>query len=88
MTTRTSRRTVTFTQPFEIEGIGGVQPHGDYQLETDEETIDELSFVAWRSVETRIVIRRGGTTQVFTIDRAELEAALARDGGIGAPSDQ
>jgi len=88
MTTRTSRRTVTFTQPFEIAGMGGVQPPGDYQVETDEETIDELSFVAWRSVETRIVIRRGGTTQVFTIDRAELEAALARDGGIAAPSDQ
>lgn len=88
MTTRTSRRTVTFTQPFEIAGMGGVQPPGRYVVETDEETIDELSFVAWRNIESRLQVSRGGTTQVFTIDRAELEAALARDGGISAPSDR
>jgi hypothetical protein len=88
MTTRTSRRTVTFTQPFALGGMGGMQPPGDYVVETDEETIDALSFVAWRNAETRLHVRHGGTTQVFTIDRAELEAALSRDSGISAPSDR
>ena len=45
MSTRTDHRTVTFTQPFHLDGIEGLQPPGAYLVDTDEETIDELSFV-------------------------------------------
>lgn len=82
MTTRTDHRTVTFTQPFHLDGIDGLQPPGDYLVDTDEETIDELSFVAWRRMATMIHIRRNGTTQVFRIDPVELDANLMRDAGM------
>jgi hypothetical protein len=81
MTTRTDRRTVTFTQPFHLDGIDGLQPPGAYLVDTDEETIDELSFIAWRRIATMIHIRRNGTDQVFRIDPVELDAGLMRDSG-------
>jgi hypothetical protein len=82
MTTRTDHRTVTFTQPFHLDGIDGLQPAGAYLVDTDEETIDELSFVAWRRMATSIHISRNGTTQVFRIDPVDLDASLMRDAGM------
>ena len=46
MTMRTSRRTVTFTRPFSLREIGTEQPAGTYAVETDEEPIEGLSFMA------------------------------------------
>lgn len=82
MTTRTHSRTVTFTQPFSIDGVRGQNPPGSYLVETEEETIDSLSFVAWRNLGSRIHITRPGVTQVFSIDPVELEAILMRDAGM------
>lgn len=82
MNTRTDRRTVTFTQPFELDGIDGRQPAGTYLVDTDEETIDGLSFIAWRRLATMIHITRNGTTQVFRIDPVELDAILMRESGM------
>ena len=39
MTVRTSRKTVTFRQPFSLSGIDEVQPAGTYTVETDEELL-------------------------------------------------
>jgi len=80
MTTRTARKTVTFTQAFELSGIG-VQPAGSYEIETDEELIDDISFLAWRRIATTIHIRGHGVVQTHPIDPVELEAALLRDAG-------
>lgn len=82
MTRRTNSRTVTFTHPFNIDGIHRQNPPGSYLVETDEETIDSLSFVAWRNVGSRIHITRPGVTQVFSIDPVELETILMRDAGM------
>ena len=82
MTTRTDHRTVTFRQPFHLDGIEGLMPPGAYLVDTDEETIDELSFIAWRRMATTIHIRRNGATQVFRIDPVELDATLMRDAGM------
>jgi hypothetical protein len=46
MTARTSRKSVTFTQPFSLSGIDEVQPAGTYTVETDEELLPGLSFPA------------------------------------------
>lgn len=88
MTTRTSRRTVSFSKPFHLNGLDGLQPAGEYLVDTDEETIDELTFIAWRRVATMIHIRRHGTTQVFRVDPVELDATLMRDTGmtVAAPA--
>jgi hypothetical protein len=54
MTTRTSRKTVTFTRPFFLSGIDEVRPAGTYAVETDEELLQALSFPAYRRVATWI----------------------------------
>ena len=82
MTTRTTRKTVTFTQPFVLSGLAGAQPAGMYEVDTDEERIDSLSLLAYRRVATSIEVHRNGATQVFPIDPVELDAALLRDAGL------
>ena len=83
MDRRTSRRTVTFARPFSLRGIDGEQPAGAYPVETDEELIPGLSFIAWRRVASLMFLpsRPGGPVpgRIATIDPLELEAAQARD---------
>lgn len=83
MTARTSHKTVTFTRPFFLSGIGELQPAGVYRVETDEEQIPGLSFSAYRRVATLIFLpARPGTglgEQVANIDPLELQAAQERD---------
>jgi hypothetical protein len=79
MTVRTSTKTVTFTRPFVLRGIEGVQPAGTYSVETNE----ELLQAAYRTLSTliRLPARLGGAAldQVIDIDAAEVSAALERD---------
>jgi hypothetical protein len=82
MNTRTTRKTVTFTQPFHLAGVDGVQPPGTYEVDTEEEQIDSMTFLAWRRVTTTIVIARGGVTQLHCIDPVDLDASLLRDAGL------
>jgi hypothetical protein len=82
MTTRTARRVVTFTHPFALSGIDGLQPAGVYDVDTDEETIDDVSFLAWRRTATLIHLRHDGATQLYRIDPVDLEASLMRDQGL------
>jgi hypothetical protein len=83
MALRTRSTSVTFRHPFVLSGVEGVQPPGTYVVETDEEQILELSFIAYRRIATTMVLpaRMGGAVvrQVVTIDPADLEAALAKD---------
>jgi hypothetical protein len=81
VTGRTTRKAVTFTRPFALSGIDGTQPPGIYDVDTDEESVDSLSIVAYRRIATFIRVRRNGDTQVFPIDPVELDAALMRDAG-------
>ena len=83
MLTRTITTTVSFARPFHVSGIAGMQPAGRYIVETDEELIEALSFVAYRRVSTTIQLPpesgRTSCTETHVIDPAALEAALARD---------
>ena len=86
MTMRTSHKTVTFTQPFSLNGIDEVQPAGTYTVETNEEPLQGVSFPAYRRVETLIFLpsRPGGpfVERVVNIDPLELEAVQKRDAAI------
>jgi hypothetical protein len=44
MTTRTHRTTSSFTRPFVLRGVDHVLPPGRYDVVTEEELIDGLSF--------------------------------------------
>jgi hypothetical protein len=83
MTTRTTRSTVTFSRPFTLSGVDGIQPAGTYTVETDEELIQELSFPAYRRTATLLLLpSQPGSAilaQIATIDPLELKTALERD---------
>ena len=52
MTTRTTKSTVMFTRPFNLNGFDGEQPAGSYSVETDEELLEGVSFPAYRRMAT------------------------------------
>ncbi len=88
MNVRTSSKTITFSRPFFLSGIGEVQPAGPYTVVTDEEEIPGLSFSAYRRVATLIFLPApgGGTGErVVNIDPLELQAAQERDADPAAP---
>ena len=44
MTRRTSSKTVTFCRSFRMDGVDRLLPPADYQVVTEEELIESLSF--------------------------------------------
>jgi hypothetical protein len=56
MTMRSRRETVTFKHPFQIRGIDRLLPPGNYEIVTDEEMIEGLSFPVFRRVATMIMV--------------------------------
>ena len=56
MPTRTTTRMVTFARPFLISGMDQEGPAGTYVIETYEERIEPLSFVAYRRISTSIQV--------------------------------
>lgn len=83
MSTRTSKKTVTFRRPFSLGRFDEKLPEGDYIVETDEELLDGLSFPAYRRKSTLIYLQanssRPGRRQALPIDPSALDAALLRD---------
>ena len=56
MNLRTTSRTITFARPFSLDGLDETQPAGTYTVQTDEEPIEGLSFLAYRRVATVIFL--------------------------------
>jgi hypothetical protein len=86
MTTRTRRETITFARPFRISGIDRLLPAGAYEVITDEEMIEGLSFASFRRVATMIMVPapRGSAMEMISIDPADLGYAQGLDAGAGA----
>lgn len=82
MEERVTSRAVKFVRPFSLKGIDQEIPAGSYTIETIEEPIAGLSFVAYRRVSTAIVLSANGgrSRQIVMIDAQDLAAAEARDG--------
>lgn len=81
MNTRTKRKTVTFSTAFALESAGRTLPAGRYEVVTDEELIEGLSFPVYRRTATMIVVpaQTGRAIEMLTIDPQELTAAIERD---------
>lgn len=83
MTVRTTKKSVTFVNPFVLGDVDEILPPGTYDVETDEELLEGLSFPAYRRSLTLIYLpaksSRRGLSQTLTIDPNELDAALKRD---------
>jgi hypothetical protein len=92
MTERITRSSVTFLHNFVMRDMDGVQPPGTYLIETVEDPLETLSFLAYRRVATTITLPAIGVVsrrrQVVSIDPDELQAALARDTSATTAGDE
>ncbi|WP_289040873.1 hypothetical protein [uncultured Aliiroseovarius sp.] len=83
MTMRSTKSTVTFSNPFTLPGYPGDLPAGDYEILVEEELLQGLSFEAYRRTATYLTVRgRGGhagRTELRAIYDSDLKAALSRD---------
>jgi hypothetical protein len=82
MIMRTHRKNVVFSQPFMLKGVNRVLPPGDYQVVTDEELIEGLSFPVYRRIATMIFMPaqfHASAIEMVTIDPRELQSALDRE---------
>ena len=86
MTIRSRRETITFQHPFRIRGIDRLLPPGAYEVITDEEMIEGLSFPAYRRVATMIMVPAGGSAMemvsigsVDLSDAQRIDASMSRE---------
>ncbi|SDR93921.1 hypothetical protein [Bradyrhizobium canariense] len=89
MTMRSRRETVTFKHPFQIKGVDRLLPAGDYEVVTDEEMIEGLSFASFRRVATMIMVPsaapRSSAMEMVSIGSIDLADAQRID--ASAPHD-
>ncbi|SNS59960.1 hypothetical protein [Antarctobacter heliothermus] len=83
MNMRSTRSTVTFSNPFTLSGYTDDLPAGDYELLVEEELLQGLSFEAYRRTATYLTVRgRGGhagRSELRAISEYDLKEALIRD---------
>lgn len=88
MTIRTRRRHVRFVRPFALKSAGRTIPAGTYEVVTDEELIEGLSFPVYRRIATFILAPGAGglenKVEMLPAEPAELE--IARERAPGSPS--
>lgn len=83
MNMRSRRETVVFQHPFRIKGIDRLLPAGSYEVVTDEEMIDGLSFASFRRVATMIIVPGApphrSAMEMFSIGSVDLADAQRID---------
>jgi len=80
--TRTKRSKLTFRHAFSLKGVDRVLPAGDYELVSDEELIEHISFPVYRRVASWILAPaqgRNSSTEMIAVDPVELAAAHEND---------
>jgi hypothetical protein len=88
MTTRSRHETITFRHPFRIKGIDRLLAAGAYEVITDEEMNEGLSFASYRRVATMIMVPaaapRGATMEMISIGSIDLSDAQRIDANAPA----
>ncbi|WP_031335686.1 hypothetical protein [Rhodopseudomonas sp. B29] len=89
MTTRTHRETIVFHRPFRLRGVDRELPAGSYDVTTDEELIEGLSFPVFRRVATMITLPCAppyqSSIEMVTIEPDALNEARQADGADSRP---
>jgi hypothetical protein len=83
MAARSRREIVTFKRSFRIRSVDRLLPAGTYEIITEEETIEGLSFEAFRRLATIMIVPAEGSsgpaTEMISIGSVELSDALLID---------
>lgn len=83
METRSTRSTMTFSNEFNLPGLLGDLPPGDYEVLAEDELLEGLSFLAYRRTATYLSIRdtgaRAGKTELREVAQKDLDLALIHD---------
>ncbi|UFZ02356.1 hypothetical protein LQG66_24060 [Bradyrhizobium ontarionense] len=83
MSIRSQREFVTFKHPFRIRSIEHLLPEGTYEVVTDDEMIEGLSFAAYRRVATMIIVpvagSRGAALEMVSVSSVDLADAQRVD---------
>ena len=83
MTTRTRRETIHFRHPFQLKGIDRQLAPGAYEIISDEEMIEGLSFPCFRRIATMIMVPgampRHSTMEMISISPVDLSDARRID---------
>ena len=83
MTMRSRRETITFRHPFRIKGIDRLLAAGAYEVITDEEMIEGLSFASFRRVATMIMVPgappRSSSMEMISISAIDITDARRDD---------
>src|SRR5437868_15397081 len=77
MTIRSRRETITFKHPFRINGVDRLLSTGAYEVITDDEMIEGLSFEVFRRVATVIMVPAAATRSTAMEMRATISFDLA-----------
>jgi hypothetical protein len=80
---RSRRETIVFKHPFRMAGVERLLPAGDYEVVTDEEMIEGLSFPVFRRVATMMMVPaeagHGSAVEMISISSIELADAQRND---------
>lgn len=81
MTMRTRREMVHFKHPFRIKGVDRLLPPGAYEVITDEEMIEGLSFPSFRRVATMFMVPgiMPSSVEMISISSVDLSDAQHND---------
>jgi hypothetical protein len=81
MPTQETQTSVTFSRPFTLSSVKGLQPAGTYRLDTDERQTEGLSFNAFRRMTMTLYLPAtpGVMGHVVQVDPKELAEALLAD---------
>jgi hypothetical protein len=83
VTIRSRNETVVFNHPFRLKGVERLLPGGAYEVVSDDEMIEGLSFPCYRRVLTMIIVPgappNGSATEMITISAIDLVDAQRND---------
>jgi len=83
MNRRSTRSTVSFSNPFKMAGYPDELLPGDYEVVVEEELLQGLSFEAYRKTAIYLLVhgrgRRAGRTELRLITQSDLDTALSHD---------
>lgn len=89
MKIRRTKKTIEFGHPFKLHGYRETLPSGRYEIETEEEWLEGMSFLAFQRKRVILHLKHDpqcpGISETITLtDPGELDAAIARDYKLGS----